>query len=499
MKGKVFIVDDDPILGNLLEARLAEMSFKAEYFSNSGELSEKILRSETDENRDTVIISEVEISCSDAYELHRQMRRNPETASIPFIFLSSEADLPDEAKEWRIGADSYIRKPFKMENILSCVENSIERAAKARAFQSQTDFSGDLAQMSLDDIVQIAELNHKSGELVLTGSGGGNIGRAFFLEGRLMAAQTDTLEGEDAFYELMQEDEGHFDFYGGDFDVPQQITLDNRNILLNASRLILKNETSYDNSSDDGFWETSSDFPERESGDGFRKIPGAEDDEIMKAHLANLLDYEEGGEFPDESAGGLFVDESLPASEPTSENDKEVPDSVLESLFDESPLKSEDKENESTESLFDDELPEPELASGDDERGEIPSSVLEGLFEAESPKPSPNVEEEIPGSVLESLFEEESPEPPLKAEHKDEFSSEALDSLLDEEPPELPLKDDVDHKDEFSSETLGSLLDEEPPELPLKDDVDHKDEFSSETLGSLLDEEPPELPLKDDV
>ncbi len=63
------------------------------------------------------------------------------------------------------------------------------------------------------------------------------IGRAFFRKGRLVNAQMGLLEGEEAFYALMGEDEGLFEFHSRATDAPEQITADNMSLLLRGSRM----------------------------------------------------------------------------------------------------------------------------------------------------------------------------------------------------------------------------------------------------------------------
>ncbi len=286
MRGKVFIIYDDPIMGNLLEARLAEEGFEAEYFNSSNELLYKIQQAEPGKNHKTVIVADMIMPDTDGYEIHRRLRGNPETASIPFVFLSSEPEQSDQAENFQTGADDYICKPFKMEDLLNRIEKAMERAEKASSFQSLTEFTGDLAQMSLSDVTEIAELNHKSGELVLHGPGGENVGRVFFMEGRLTAAQTDTLEGEDAFYDLMSEEEGYFEFHDREIDIPEQITTDNRAVLCNARRLLDESRYLHDTL-------TEQDVPLDIIS---REIPPKIEDKAGKDHLRKILEMTDAGQ-----------------------------------------------------------------------------------------------------------------------------------------------------------------------------------------------------------
>jgi len=234
MNGKVLIVDDEPIIGNLLEGGLTESGFEAEYFNSAAKALENIGRIRPD-----IIISDISMPQMDGYELRRRLRQDPETASIPFIFLSARSEISDQIKEGlKAGADDYVCKPFKIENLIEHIRSVTERAAKARTFRSQADFSGELSQTHLNEIMQIVELNHKTGELILFGnSGGEKAGKLFFREGRLVNAQKEKLEGEEAFFSLSDHTEGMFEFHGLAVEAAEQIKADTVNLLLKAGQM----------------------------------------------------------------------------------------------------------------------------------------------------------------------------------------------------------------------------------------------------------------------
>ncbi|RLC19960.1 MAG: hypothetical protein DRI57_05895 [Deltaproteobacteria bacterium] len=233
MKGKVLIVDDDSIVGGLLETWLSDANFQVEYFNNGQAALDRMDQIDPD-----IIISDVVMPVMDGYEFHQQLRHSPETAGIPFVFLSSQSELSDQLRGLRMGADDYLCKPFDKEDLLKCLERVMERAAKARSFHSQADFSGNLAQTKLNDIIQITEMNSKSGELLIKSTKDQKIGRIFFTDGRVINAQMGPLNGEEAFYGLMDQDVGYFEFYSRSVTVPEQISADNMALLLKGSRLV---------------------------------------------------------------------------------------------------------------------------------------------------------------------------------------------------------------------------------------------------------------------
>lgn len=240
MKGKVLIVDDDPKMGKLLKFRLSKEGFETEYFSSGKEALEKI-----SQVKPHIIISDIEMPEMNGHEFCDRLRQDPGTASIPFIFLSAKTDTSDQLEGLRLGADDYVCKPLKMDFLLERMEKVLERAARARSYKSQADFSGNLSQMNLNDVIQIVESNHKSGELVFSTAEGKIIGRVLFNKGNLVNATLEKLSGAEAFFGLMDEEEGLFEFFGRPVNEPEEITITNMAALLQGSRLIDESKSLY--------------------------------------------------------------------------------------------------------------------------------------------------------------------------------------------------------------------------------------------------------------
>ena len=240
MKGKVLIVDDDPKIGRLLKFKLSKADYEAEYFSSGTEALKRI-----PELKPHLVISDIEMPNMNGYQFCEQLRQDSRTAYIPFIFLSGRTDATDQIEGLRLGADDYVCKPVKIDFLLERMAKVLDRAAKAKSFKSLADFSGNLSQMNLNDVMQIVESNHKTGELEFSTGEGRTIGRILFRKGNLVKAQFGALESAEAFYGLMDEDDGFFEFFARDVAEPEQITITNMAALLQGSRLIDEAKSLY--------------------------------------------------------------------------------------------------------------------------------------------------------------------------------------------------------------------------------------------------------------
>lgn len=74
-----------------------------------------------------LIICDIMMPELDGYGVLHILSRNPETASIPFMFLTAKADKSDIRKGMNLGADDYLTKPFEDTELLGAVESRLKK------------------------------------------------------------------------------------------------------------------------------------------------------------------------------------------------------------------------------------------------------------------------------------------------------------------------------------------------------------------------------------
>ena len=74
-----------------------------------------------------LIVSDVMMPHLDGYGVLLEIRANPATADIPFIFLTALADRDDLRKGMDLGADDYLTKPFKRAELLTAIRVRLEK------------------------------------------------------------------------------------------------------------------------------------------------------------------------------------------------------------------------------------------------------------------------------------------------------------------------------------------------------------------------------------
>jgi CRP/FNR family transcriptional regulator, polysaccharide utilization system transcription regulator len=75
-----------------------------------------------------LILCDIMMPELDGYGVLYYLSKDPEAASIPFVFLSAKAEMADLRKGMTLGADDYITKPFDEVELLDAIEVRLRRS-----------------------------------------------------------------------------------------------------------------------------------------------------------------------------------------------------------------------------------------------------------------------------------------------------------------------------------------------------------------------------------
>lgn len=79
------------------------------------------------ETNPALIICDVTMPKLSGYDVIEQLRQNPATKMIPFIFLTAKAERNDVRHGMNLGADDYLTKPFDLSELVEAVKIRLER------------------------------------------------------------------------------------------------------------------------------------------------------------------------------------------------------------------------------------------------------------------------------------------------------------------------------------------------------------------------------------
>lgn len=121
--GSILVVDDNPLIVNVLKNLLASENYQV-YSAANGKEALSVL----DKKAIDVVVCDVMMPHMDGYELHHNIRQKAECAHIPFVFLTALGDNVEITKGKESGADEYVVKPFQPENLLAIVRGKVVRS-----------------------------------------------------------------------------------------------------------------------------------------------------------------------------------------------------------------------------------------------------------------------------------------------------------------------------------------------------------------------------------
>lgn len=158
-KPRVLIVEDN---GDLRKYMAAELSKRYRILiATEGQEGLELAQQIPD-----LIVSDLMMPGLSGLELCKQIKSGERTSHIPIILLTARADQQDRAEGLQTGADDYIPKPFKLNELFVRIENLIEsRKRLRRLFSVQISLKpSDIQGQSLDDkfmkkVLEVIESN----------------------------------------------------------------------------------------------------------------------------------------------------------------------------------------------------------------------------------------------------------------------------------------------------------------------------------------------------
>lgn len=120
MKKHLLLIEDN----NEIRENTAEILTLAGYSVDTAE-NGKIGIALATQRKPDMIICDVMMPVLDGYGVLHLVNKNPELATVPFVFLTAKAERSDFRKGMEMGADDYITKPFSDFELLNAVERRL--------------------------------------------------------------------------------------------------------------------------------------------------------------------------------------------------------------------------------------------------------------------------------------------------------------------------------------------------------------------------------------
>ena len=123
MSGRILVADDSPAVRDILQMSLETLGYSV-VLAEDGERAMERIRKE----RPDLIIVDVMMPKVNGFQICRRVKSDPGTSKTPVILLTARSGHEDVFWGKDCGADEYITKPFRTQEL----EQAIERLMKER-------------------------------------------------------------------------------------------------------------------------------------------------------------------------------------------------------------------------------------------------------------------------------------------------------------------------------------------------------------------------------
>ncbi len=123
MADVIFLVDDDDGSRDAMAKTLERVGYDVRAFPGAEEALDRMRSGDPVD----VVVSDVRMPGMDGYELLRQVRA--EWPGLPFLLVTAFADVEDAVAALQGGADDYLTKPVKVQELRQRVQLQLERRA----------------------------------------------------------------------------------------------------------------------------------------------------------------------------------------------------------------------------------------------------------------------------------------------------------------------------------------------------------------------------------
>jgi putative two-component system response regulator len=112
--GRILVVDDDVLVGMLLEQILTTAGHSVTVRRNGMEALDAIAQSPPD-----LILLDLDMPSLGGFEVCEQVKRNPATRFTPVVIITGRDPPAARLQSWELGADEFLSKPFQAIEVLT--------------------------------------------------------------------------------------------------------------------------------------------------------------------------------------------------------------------------------------------------------------------------------------------------------------------------------------------------------------------------------------------
>jgi CheY-like chemotaxis protein len=239
MAPHVLVADDDAWILRMVATVLEKRGYSVETAVDGEDALARALARPPD-----LLITDVMMPKMDGWALVRQLRSHAELAMLPVIFLTALSSEDDRIRGFRLGADDYVTKPFRFEELDLRVTKTLRRTQQTmqetREQLGGSGLRGDLSQVGLSSLLVLIEMERKTGLLQLRAPQGPSA-QILVRDGKVVHARIDDADepvDAECVYYLLTWGAGDFEFIACLVEGVDRVNVSTTHLLMEAARLI---------------------------------------------------------------------------------------------------------------------------------------------------------------------------------------------------------------------------------------------------------------------
>lgn len=115
MTKTILVAEDDTSISEVMKIILESEGYTVSLARNRSDVF-KVIRN----GSPSLIFLDVRLGGEKGEDIAAELRSGKETAHIPLIIVSADSTTPEIAEQ--VGADSFLLKPFEMDELIACVK-----------------------------------------------------------------------------------------------------------------------------------------------------------------------------------------------------------------------------------------------------------------------------------------------------------------------------------------------------------------------------------------
>ena len=121
-KPQVLLIEDNSVIARLVQSILGREGFEVHWFTDGDDALGGVQRLSPD-----IVLCDLLLPSIDGFEVLQRLQRDPHMAHVPFVIISSKGDAPTVRRGMNLGADDYLTKPFRPDELVAAVRARIRR------------------------------------------------------------------------------------------------------------------------------------------------------------------------------------------------------------------------------------------------------------------------------------------------------------------------------------------------------------------------------------